>query len=238
MSGAGRAPSARLRNRAVREIDAERSPRALDRILPDLRAEGISVTDDFLTSREVHALAECAALRRARGEFFDARIGAEGGPQRRADIRGDRICWLGEAAFSAEDLVLRSLEELRSCLNEGAYLGLLDLEIHYAWYPPGAAYSRHVDRPLGRAGRRVSLVLYLNEQWSAADGGILRVRADDGRFRDIEPLGGRLVLFLSESREHEVLVTRVPRLSLTGWFRGRDTVCCAGFVRMGAAAPP
>jgi SM-20-related protein len=62
----------------------------------------------------------------------------------------------------------------------------------------------------------------LNEQWSAADGGALRIRADNGRFRDIEPLGGRLVLFLSESREHEVLVTRVPRLSLTGWFRGRE----------------
>jgi SM-20-related protein len=62
----------------------------------------------------------------------------------------------------------------------------------------------------------------LNEQWSAADGGALRIRADNGLFRDIEPLGGRLVLFLSESREHEVLVTRVPRLSLTGWFRGRE----------------
>ena len=210
----GRAPSARLRNRAVREIDAERSPRALDRILPGSAGRGhLGHATDFLTSREVHALAECAALRRARGEFFDARIGADGGPQRRADIRGDRICWLGEAAFSAEDLVLRSLEELRSCLNEGAYLGLLDLEIHYAWYPPGAAYSRHVDRPLGRAGRRVSLVLYLNEQWSAADGGILRVRADDGRFRDIEPLGGRLVLFLSESREHEVLRHSTSRAS-------------------------
>jgi Rps23 Pro-64 3,4-dihydroxylase Tpa1-like proline 4-hydroxylase len=27
---------------------------------------------------------------------------------------------------------------------------------------------------------------------------------------------------LSESREHEVLLTKVPRLSLTGWFRGRE----------------
>jgi SM-20-related protein len=129
---------------------------------------------------------------------------------------------LGEAAFPAEALLLRSLEQLRLSLNEGAYLALFDLEIHYAWYPAGAAYSLHVDRPLGRAARRVSLVLYLNEQWSAADGGALRIRADDGRFRDIEPFAGRLALFLSESREHEVLLTRVPRLSLTGWFRGRE----------------
>jgi SM-20-related protein len=202
----------------VRGIDG----RALDRILKELRADGIAVSDAFLPSRAVNALAECAALRRARGDFVEARIGADGSLQRREDIRGDRTCWLGEPEFPAETLVLRSLEQLRLCLNEGAYLGLFDLEIHYAWYPPGAAYARHVDQPLGRAGRRVSLVLYLNERWSADDGGTLRIRADDGRFRDIDPFGGRLVLFLSESREHEVLLTRVARLSLTGWFRGRD----------------
>jgi SM-20-related protein len=111
---------------------------------------------------------------------------------------------------------------LRARLNESAYLGLLDLEIHYAWYPPGAAYARHVDRPRGRAARRVSLALYLNEHRSPADGGALRIQADDGRLRDIEPLGGRLVLFLSEAREHEVLPTHLPRLALTGWFRGRE----------------
>jgi SM-20-related protein len=196
--------------------------RVLDRILSELRADGISVSDHFLPPREVRALAGCAASRRARGDFAEARIGAAGSLQRREDIRGDRICWLAEAQFPAEALLLRALEQLRLRLNEGAYLGLVDREIHYAWYPPGAAYSLHVDRPLGSAGRRVSLVLYLNELWSAADGGALRIRADDGRFRDIEPLGGRLVLFLSESREHEVLVTRVPRLSLTGWFRCRE----------------
>jgi SM-20-related protein len=213
-----RVRAARPGNRAVPDIDG----RALDRILLELRADGISVSDDFLPSCDVHALAECAAARRARGDFAEARIGADRSLQRREDIRGDRICWLAEPAFPTEALLLRSLEQLRLRLNEGAYLGLFGLEIHYAWYPPGTAYSLHVDRPLGSAARRVSFVLYLNEQWSAADGGALRIRADNGLFRDIEPLGGRLVLFLSESREHEVLVTRVPRLSLTGWFRGRE----------------
>lgn len=198
------------------------SPRVLDRILAELRADGISISDGFLAAHEVRELAECAALRSARGDFVEARIGADRNLQRREDIRGDRTCWLREAAFPAETLVLGSLQQLRLCLNERAYLGLFELEIHYAWYPCGAAYARHIDQPVGRAGRRVSLVVYLNEQWSPADGGTLRIRADDGRFRDIEPLGGRLVLFLCESREHEVLLTRAPRLSLTGWFRGRE----------------
>jgi SM-20-related protein len=202
----------------VRDIDR----RLLDRILEQLRADGMSVSDGFLPPPDVRALAECAALRSARGEFLEARIGAARSLQRREDVRGDLICWLGGALLPAETEVLGALEQLRLCLNEGAYLGLLDLEIHYAWYPPGAAYARHVDRPQGRSGRRVSLALYLNERRSPADGGTLRIQGDDGRFRDIEPVGGRLVLFLSELREHEVLLTQVPRLSLTGWFRGRE----------------
>jgi SM-20-related protein len=209
---------ARVGPRAVRDTDR----RLLDRILEQLRADGMSVSDGFLLPPDVRALAECAALRRARGEFVAARIGADSSLQRREDLRGDLICWLAGALLPAETQVLGALEQLRLCLNEGAYLGLLDLEIHYAWYPPGAAYARHVDQPQGRSARRVSLALYLNERRSPADGGALRIQGDDGRFRDIEPAGGRLVLFLSESREHEVLLTQVPRLSLTGWFRGRE----------------
>jgi SM-20-related protein len=213
-------PSARARlgHRAVREIDR----RLLDRILEELRAAGISVSDGFLAPLDVHALAHCAALRRSRGEFVAARVGADSSLQRREDVRGDLICWLAGALFPAETHVLGAFEQLRLCLNEDAYLGLLDLELHYAWYAPGAAYARHVDQPRGRSARRVSVALYLNERRSPAEGGALRIQGDDGRFRDIEPVGGRLVLFLSESREHEVLLTQVPRLSLTGWFRGRE----------------
>jgi SM-20-related protein len=202
----------------VRDVDR----RLCERILEQLRADGISVSDGFLPPPAVRSLAECAASRRARGEFLEARIGADSSLQRREDVRGDLICWLAGTLSPAEAQILDALEQLRLCLNEGAYLGLLDLEIHYAWYPAGAAYARHVDRPRGRSARRVSLALYLNECRAPADGGALRIQGDDGRFRDVEPVGGRLVLFLSESREHEVLLTQVPRLSLTGWFRGRE----------------
>jgi SM-20-related protein len=202
----------------VRDVDRG----LFERILEQLRADGISVSDAFLPPSAVRALADCAVLRRARGEFVEARIGADRGLQRREDVRGDLICWLAGALLPAETEVLGALEQLRLCLNEGAYLGLLDLELHYAWYPSGAAYSRHVDQPRGRSARRVSLALYLNERHSPGDGGALRIQGDDGRFRDIEPAGGRLVLFLSESRVHEVLQTQAPRLSLTGWFRGRE----------------
>jgi SM-20-related protein len=95
----------------------------------------------------------------------------------------------------------------------------LDLECHYAIYPPGTHYRRHLDRSPAGAERVVSLVLYLNEDWNPADGGELKLYTEPGVL--IVPSGGTLVLFVSESLEHEVLPTRAVRLSLTGWFRRR-----------------
>jgi SM-20-related protein len=170
----------------------------------------------------VGALIACSAARRDRGEFAQARIGAGGSSQRREDVRGDSICWLEEPLLPAERALIESMETTRRRLNQDLYLGLYELEQHYACYPAGSRYQRHVDQPRGRASRRLSSIVYLNENWREADGGMLRCRTDGGGFREIEPLGGRLVLFLTEGREHEVLPTSRDRLSITGWFLGRQ----------------
>jgi SM-20-related protein len=191
-------------------------------IIEALRADGLAVWDRFLAPAEVQALAQCARARRERGDFKEARIGTRERLERRPEIRGDSICWLSQPEFPAEKDLLDALESLREELNAQAFLGLAELELHYAWYPPGSGYARHVDQPFGRTQRRVSLVLYLNEHWRSADGGALRLfETQSERFREIEPSGGRLVLFLTESRPHEVAATRCDRLSLTGWFRAR-----------------
>jgi len=183
------------------------------------RNDGIFVRDAFLGSGRVRELIECARVRKARGEFAGARIGGAE-RLRREEIRGDDTCWLEEPLFAAERALLDDMEGLRLELNRDAFLGLFALEMHYAWYPPGAGYARHVDQLQGREDRVVSVVLYLNESWGPADGGQLRLF--DGRTaRDIEPLAGRLVGFVTSGREHAVLPTRKDRLSLTGWFRRR-----------------
>lgn len=192
-----------------------------DDLIDGLRADGIAVRDGYLSASQVKALIECAAARRDRGEFAYARIGAGRSLQRRPDIRGDSICWLEEPLLPAERSLIASLETTRRCLNQGLYLGLHEIELHYACYPAGAGYARHVDQPHGHAARRLSSIVYLTEDWRAADGGMLRCSADGGGFREIEPRGGRLVLFLTEGREHEVLLTSRERLSITGWFLGR-----------------
>ncbi len=193
----------------------------------DLSSSGISIRDQFIPDAEVQALRECARTRDLRGEFAPARIGGQGAQQRRESIRGDFICWLREPLLPTEHVLLRRMEELRLQLNREAFLGLFELELHYAKYPPGSAYARHVDQPLGTSQRRVSLALYLNPEWQRTDGGVLRIHgAQDGGakdgFIDIEPLGGRLVCFLTSGREHEVLEARCERLSISGWFRARE----------------
>ena len=193
----------------------------------DLSSSGIFIRDRFVSDAEVRALRECAQGRESRGEFAAARIGGQGAQQRREGIRGDFTCWLREPLLPMEQVLLRKMEELRLQLNREAFLGLFELELHYAKYPPGSAYARHVDQPLGNSQRRVSLALYLNPEWQRTDGGVLRIHGEkDGgakdAFIDIEPLGGRLVCFLTSGREHEVLEARCERLSISGWFRARE----------------
>jgi SM-20-related protein len=184
--------------------------------------DGIAVRDRFLAPAQVRALLDCAHLRRERGEFAAARIGSERSLQRRPQIRGDSICWIAAPLLPAELTLLQELERLRLHLNERDLLGLFELELHYAWYPAGAGYVRHVDQPRGRAQRQVSLVLYLNEDWAPAAAGELRFFDAPDRHRDIEPIAGRLVCFLTPGREHAVLPTRRDRLSISGWFRARS----------------
>jgi len=187
-----------------------------------LSIDGLSVLDRFLAPPQVGALVDCANLRRERGDFHAARIGNERSLQRREDIRGDSTCWIVPPLLPAERTLLEQLESLRLELNSQAWLGLFDLELHYARYPPGAGYARHVDQPQGSTQRRMSLVLYLNESWTREAGGELRIFDSAGRHRDIEPIAGRLVCFLTSGREHAVLATQRERLSISGWFRARD----------------
>jgi SM-20-related protein len=189
------------------------------RIAADLASQGWSCCESFLSAKLTGRLRADARQLAASGELRPAAIGA--GHALHSEIRGDETWWL-DAAFSpsAAELIER-LEELRRELNAGLQLGLFDLELHFARYRPGAAYARHLDRLAGSARRMLSLVLYLNEGWRTGDGGALRLYSDTVGTIDFPPLAGRLVLFLSERFEHEVMRTARERLSIAGWFLTR-----------------
>jgi SM-20-related protein len=187
----------------------------------ELGATGFAVRDHYLQPVQVGALCDCVRERQARGEFTAARVGAAATLQRDPAVRGDWTCWLNEPLLSAEQSLLLELEQLRLQLNRDLYLGLFELESHYAWYPPGTGYVRHVDQPQGRSDRRVSLILYLNENWNEHAGGELQIFDMNGAERRIAPFAGRLVCFLSEGREHAVLPAHRDRFSVAGWFSSR-----------------
>lgn len=68
--------------------------------------------------------------------------------------------------------------------------------------------------------RRITAIYYMNKGWKSEDGGVLRIHEGKGevggKYRDVAPLGDRLVLFLSDLL-HEVLPSHAPRIALSGW---------------------
>jgi SM-20-related protein len=190
-------------------------------LVETLAAGAVYSEDGFLAADEVAALRGALLQRLRRGELSAAQIGVGSTRRLRSDLRGDSISWLDPPRLPVEALLWARLEALRLALNRELGLGLFELEMHYAHYPPGARYARHLDQPRSSADRIVSFILYLNDAWAAEAGGALRLYGARGGFEDILPLGGRLVAFLSAEREHEVLPVKRDRLSVTGWFRRR-----------------
>lgn len=181
----------------------------------------------FLEPPVVARLRDEVVARRLAGRFRAAGVGRADAVSLRPAVRSDLLSWIeldeGAAAVAA---YLLAMERLRRVVNRRLYLGLFTLESQFSIYPVGACYQRHLDRFRNSDERRISCVLYLNEGWKAEDGGQLRlyVPIDGGveQTVDILPEGGVLAAFLSDRIAHEVLPTRRERLSIAGWFRGRE----------------
>ena len=193
----------------------------LSTIVDDLATRGWSQQALFLPLELARALAVECRRRHAEGELNPAGVGRGASQEVREAIRGDQIQWIDPGQAEACDRYLELMDSLRQAINQGLFLGLEDFECHFALYPPGAFYRRHLDRFRDDDRRMVSVVLYLNERWQPEDGGQLRMFLADDVEHDVQPDAGSLVVFLSGEVPHEVLPANRERLSLTGWFRRR-----------------
>nr|WP_314899530.1 2OG-Fe(II) oxygenase [uncultured Deefgea sp.] len=183
-----------------------------------LAGVGWIVIPNFLSADELSHLQQLATTRKR--AFVAAGVGREAAHQVRQDIRGDAVLWVENDDAEMSEANQR-MADLQQCLNRELYLGLNELEWHFARYPVGSFYQRHLDQHRNQDTRVVTVVQYLNDNWTELDGGQLRIYLNDEQHIDVTPHGGTLVVFLSNRFEHEVLPAQHERLSLTGWYRRR-----------------
>lgn len=175
------------------------------------------IWDNFISDALVAALHQKARQLIEQEKFRKAGIGAVYMNQIKEDTRGDYIHWIdpSETAEPIQSFV-KEIDFFIRFLNNRCYAGVRDIEMHFAFYPVGTRYAKHIDQLKINGQRLFSVICYLNKDWFKSDGGELRLHLED-KLIDIEPLAGRLVVFKSHLIPHEVLITNNERIALTGW---------------------
>jgi len=197
----------------------------LDHIADALTEQGYLILDDALPSALLDRL--IAHINHLHADSFKpAGIGRQSAFQVQQDIRSDSIHWI-ESNAAATSEFLAWMDTLRLGLNRRLFMGLCDYESHFAHYPIGAFYKKHLDAFTGKTNRVLSTVLYLNQSWSDDQGGELLIYTENGEqvIERVAPIYGRLIIFLSEKFPHEVLPATRERKSIAGWFRINEGKC-------------
>jgi len=192
-------------------------------VAEDLASKGWSWQPGLLPEALLIALRDEIQALDADAALAPAGIGRDDAFQVDRSIRKTRITWL-KGASPAQLAFADWAEGWRESLNRALLLGLFEFEACYAVYPEGGFYDRHLDSFEGARNRIVSIVVYLNEDWSPEDGGALVVWPEGAAESDapaacIVPEGGGVVFMLSETIPHEVQSTARLRFGIAGWWR-------------------
>lgn len=196
-------------------------------IIEDLLQRKYSVIDNFFSAEEVEVLRNGLLVKYEEDQFKKSAIGNKTNELVEKEIRGDFILWLNEAeAGTAENVFFNRVNNLVDYLNRTCFMGILHKEFHYAVYPEGTFYKRHLDTFQNDGRRKLSVVCYLNDEtWLEENGGELTIYIHENgeeKAIDLYPFPGRVVIFESQELEHEVQrVKHSKRLSITGWLKTR-----------------
>lgn len=197
-----------------------------EKVIDDLMEQKYSIVDDFFSMEEVLSLRKCLIEKYEEDQFKKSAIGNQSNEKIIGAIRGDFILWLDESnATKAESQFFLKLNDFKDYLNRTCFMGINESEFHYAVYPVGTFYKRHLDTFQNDSRRKLSMVCYLNdEDWKPEYGGELAIYLDENGVEktiDIYPLQGRMVVFESQVLEHEVKPVKQERMSITGWLKTR-----------------
>ncbi len=193
-----------------------------ENIIEDLTSKQYSIIDNFFTSEEVVALRQSLLDKYEEDAFKKSAIGNRTNEVIKKAIRGDIILWIDENNINpSEQLFFNKINDLKDYLNRTCFLGINQKEFHYAIYPEGTFYKRHLDTFQNDDRRKLSFVCYLNEEnWKPENGGELVLYLEKGE-EVVYPFPGKVVIFESQILEHEVKPVNTPRLSITGWLKTR-----------------
>lgn len=197
-----------------------------EEIISGILEDQYCIVEEFFTIEEVRSLRRALLEKYEEEKFKKAAIGNRTNETVEKAIRGDFILWINEAeASEGEKIFFKKINSLVEYLNKTCFLGILQKEFHYAVYPEGTFYKRHLDTFQNDDRRKLSLVCYLNEEdWKPENGGELVIyKNENGKeiAKNIYPLPGRVVIFESQLLEHEVKPVKTTRLSITGWLKTR-----------------
>ena len=212
-------------NQLFEEIDFAENPQ-YERIIEDLLAQQYSIVEDFFTVEDVSILRQSLVEKHEEDAFKKAAIGNRVNEIIVKSIRGDVILWMDELqANEAEMLFFNKINNLVNYLNKTCFLGILHKEFHYALYPEGTYYKRHLDTFQNDDRRKFSFVCYLIEEGCLPENGGELVLYLDENGKETEkviyPFPGRVVIFESQIIEHEVKPVNKERMSITGWLKTR-----------------
>lgn len=185
--------------------------------LEDLSRDDFVVVDNFISNRMYKDIQNYFNRLLEESEFSKAAIGSADNKQVESSIRGDFIYWLDPGEDTEISSFFALVDELILNIRQFLFLSLSDYEFHFALYPPKTKYEKHVDQFRGESNRVISVLIYLNDNWESGDGGELKIYQKEANDLLVEPIAKRLILFKSDTVEHEVLRTQTHRRSLTGW---------------------
>ena len=152
------------------------------------------------------------------------------------NARSDVTTWLDEPNNPIAGLISEKFDQLGRDLRKFTnlaerstpYESTTHREFQLARYQEASSgYKRHTDaNPTtlveGGIERKITAILYCNLDWKEEHGGVLRLTSTDfdgAAEVGIEPLAGRLLLFLSGCMVHEVMPSARERFAATAWYR-------------------
>ena len=187
-----------------------------DKLIDSYLATNVGMVNNFLSKALSAHLADNITALYGNDLLLSAGTGNDILVNHNKLIRSDKIYWLDRIHNNSyENDFFNLMDRFVDYLNSTCYTGITGYEFHYTLYEKGSFYKRHLDNFKQNGTRAFSMIMYLN---SKVDGGELRIYQGNS-FQDITPNAGKSVFFKSNELEHEVLVTYLPRMSITGWLK-------------------